>query len=52
MILHEIKINLEKFELFQCAIFHEKVRLYTKTKLPLKTDIIGYNQFLKIDFCN
>lgn len=52
MILHEIKSNLEEFELFQCGMYHEKVRLDTKTKLPLKTNIIGDNQFLRIDLCN
>ncbi|ARV14485.1 hypothetical protein [Polaribacter sp. SA4-12] len=52
MTLHDIKSNLEDFELFQCGMYHEKVRLDPKTKLPLKTNIIGENQFLRIDLCN
>ena len=52
MTLKEIKNNLTNFELFQCGMYHEKVKLDSKTKIPLKTSIQNESSFLRIKLCD
>lgn len=52
MTLKEVKNKLQSFELFQCGMYHEKIKLDSKTKIPLKSTIQNDCSYLRENLCN
>ena len=51
MELAEVKEKLENFQLVQCGLSHEKVRLNPETSLPIKVKISEEEIFQRRDLC-
>ncbi|MBL4705953.1 MAG: hypothetical protein JKY54_15615 [Flavobacteriales bacterium] len=52
MNLFEIKQDLEKFQLVQCGLYHEKVAFNGETKMPISKGIGNQQEFKRVNLCD
>lgn len=52
MLPQEIIEKIEEFEVFQCGLYHEKVKIDTTTKLPVKSNSVDEDCFSRVNLCD